>query len=77
MVGLPDPEWGQRIAAAVTLAGGATTTPEELRDWVRERLRGSKTPEVIVVRDELPYTPTGKLLRREVRASLTDEPGEG
>jgi len=70
VVGIPDPEWGQRIVAAVTLAPGEPATPEDLRAWVRERLRGSKTPDLIEIRDELPYTPTGKLLRREVRASF-------
>jgi acyl-CoA synthetase (AMP-forming)/AMP-acid ligase II len=70
VVGLPDDEWGQRIVAVVVLAGGATVDPEQLRETVREQLRGSKTPEAIVVRHALPYTETGKLLRRIVLAEL-------
>jgi acyl-coenzyme A synthetase/AMP-(fatty) acid ligase len=38
---------------------------------VRERLRGSKTPDTIAFRDSLPHTPTGKLLRRVVQEELT------
>jgi acyl-CoA synthetase (AMP-forming)/AMP-acid ligase II len=72
VVGVPDDEWGQRIAAAVVVAPGATATPQALRAWVRDRLRGSRTPDVIEVCDALPYTDTGKLLRREVRAALAD-----
>ena len=70
VVGLPDTEWGQKIAAAVVLRPGREGDVETLQAYCREHLRGSKTPEVIVFRDELPHTPTGKLLRREVLADL-------
>ncbi len=41
-------------------------------DWVRERIGGLKTPEIIVVVDEVPQTATGKLLRREVKRLLEE-----
>jgi len=69
VIGLPDEEWGQRIAAVVVVADAAGE--DELRDWCREHLRGSKTPDVIEFRAELPYTDTGKLLRRTLRNELT------
>ena len=72
MVGIPDEEWGQRIAAVVVLAPGTVTEPDELRSWAHEHLRGSRTPEVVEIWDELPYTETGKLLRRVVKDQLTD-----
>jgi acyl-CoA synthetase (AMP-forming)/AMP-acid ligase II len=72
VVGVPDDEWGQRIAAVVVATPGAEVTAEDLQAFAREHLRGSKTPEVVVFRDELPRTPTGKLLRREVLADLAD-----
>jgi acyl-CoA synthetase (AMP-forming)/AMP-acid ligase II len=71
VVGIEDEEWGQRIAAAVVLAKGAVATAEDIRSYSRERLRGSKTPDLVVVVDELPYSDTGKLLRRVVRQELT------
>ncbi|WP_330255016.1 acyl--CoA ligase [Nocardia sp. NBC_00565] len=70
VVGVPDERWGQDIAAAVVRRPGHSVEAEELREWVRTRLRGSKTPALIVFRDALPYTPTGKLLRREVSTDL-------
>lgn len=71
VVGLPDEEWGQRIVAVVVRVAGAAPDPEDLREMVRARLRGSKTPDEIVFRSELPHTDTGKLLRRVVLQELT------
>lgn len=66
VIGVPDPEWGQRIVAVVVGEGD----PAEVRQWVKDRLRSSKTPDVIVFRAELPKTETGKLLRRTLLAEL-------
>jgi acyl-CoA synthetase (AMP-forming)/AMP-acid ligase II len=70
VLGIPDEHWGQDIAAAVVFRPGHTASTEELRQWARTRLRGSKTPALIVVRDALPQTATGKVLRRELLADL-------
>jgi acyl-CoA synthetase (AMP-forming)/AMP-acid ligase II len=70
VVGVPDEEWGESVAAAVVLEPGVQTTVEELQDWVRSRLRSSRSPTVIEFRDELPYNETGKLLRRILRTEL-------
>jgi acyl-CoA synthetase (AMP-forming)/AMP-acid ligase II len=72
VVGLPDDEWGQRIAAVVNIESeGDGTTPDDLIDWVRARLRSSKTPDLVAFWPELPRTPTGKLLRRQILAELS------
>jgi acyl-CoA synthetase (AMP-forming)/AMP-acid ligase II len=70
VVGLADDEWGQRLVAAIVLAPAREASPDELRAFVRERLRGAKTPESIVFCDSLPHTPTGKMLRRSVQEEL-------
>jgi acyl-CoA synthetase (AMP-forming)/AMP-acid ligase II len=70
VVGIPDEHWGQDIAAAVVLRPGRAVPAEELREWARSRLRGSKTPALVVIRGALPQTPTGKVLRRELLADL-------
>jgi acyl-CoA synthetase (AMP-forming)/AMP-acid ligase II len=74
VVGIPDPEWGEAVAAAIVVTPGAHVDDEELKQWVRERLRSTKTPDVIQFRDELPYNETGKLLRRVVRDELRGAP---
>ena len=70
VVGLPDPEWGHRIAAAVVLRPGDAVEPEAVRAWVKAKLGSLKTPELVEVRPDLPYTDSGKLLRRQVRSSF-------
>ncbi|SEH71294.1 Acyl-CoA synthetase (AMP-forming)/AMP-acid ligase II [Mycolicibacterium rutilum] len=69
--GAEDPQWGQIIVAVVVPADGATPDPDELRDYVRGQLRGSRTPDRVVFRDELPTSPTGKVLRRELVAEFS------
>jgi acyl-CoA synthetase (AMP-forming)/AMP-acid ligase II len=71
VVGPEDPEWGQIIVAVVVAAGGAAPDADELREHVRTHLRGSRTPDRVVFRDELPTNATGKVLRRELVDELT------
>ena len=59
-----DDEWGETVAAAIVLETDATATAEELQDWIRARLRSSRSPTVIQFRTDLPYNETGRLLRR-------------
>ncbi len=68
VLGLPDPEWGQRLVAVLVGAGD----PEEIRSFARQRLRSSKTPDTVVFRPGLPRTSTGKLLRRTLVAELQE-----
>ncbi|MGD1239634.1 class I adenylate-forming enzyme family protein [Mycobacterium seoulense] len=70
VVGVEDPQWGQAIVAVVVPALGIDPDPEELREHVRKSLRGSRTPDHVVFRDELPTTATGKVLRREIVKDL-------
>jgi acyl-CoA synthetase (AMP-forming)/AMP-acid ligase II len=73
VVGIPDEQWGEAVAAAVVLKPGAKARVEDIQKWVRDRLRSSRTPQRIEFRDELPYNETGKLLRRRVKAELTGD----
>jgi acyl-CoA synthetase (AMP-forming)/AMP-acid ligase II len=70
VVGIEDPQWGQAIVAVVVPAAGIDPDPDELREHVRKSLRGSRTPDRVVFRDELPTTATGKVLRREIIETL-------
>lgn len=77
VVGIPDPEWGEIVAAAVVFEPGATASEEELKDWVRSRLRSARTPAVLQIRQSLPYNETGKLLRRVIRDEFLVEANGG
>jgi acyl-CoA synthetase (AMP-forming)/AMP-acid ligase II len=76
IVGVEDAQWGQIIVAVVVRIDGADPDADGLREHVRERLRGSRTPDR-VSRSELPTNSTGKVLRRELindLKSATKEP---
>ena len=77
VIGIPDAEWGEAVAAVVVLHVDAPVSAAELQDWVRGQLRSTKMPGIIDFRDELPYSPTGKLLRRVLRDELADASGRG
>ncbi|TFV56931.1 long-chain fatty acid--CoA ligase [Mycobacterium sp. PS03-16] len=66
VVGPEDPQWGQIIVAVVVPSPGVTPDPDDLRAHVRRHLRGSRTPDRVVFRHELPTNATGKVLRREL-----------
>ena len=72
VIGVPDEQWGEAVAAVVVLKEGAEASPSELQQWVKDRLRSSRTPERVEFWPELPYNETGKLLRRKVREALRD-----
>ncbi len=69
VLGVPDDEWGERVAAAVVPREPAPSAAD-LSAWVKARLKSTKTPETWEFRPELPYNETGKLLRRVLRAEL-------
>ncbi|MCB0995026.1 MAG: acyl--CoA ligase [Acidimicrobiales bacterium] len=77
VIGVPSTQWGEKIVAAIVLHSGRSATEDELKAWCAEHLRSSRTPEVIEVRDELPYNETGKLLRRVLRQELAEAHGDG
>ena len=61
VVGVPDEQWGEAVAAVVVLGSSAQASMSELQQWVKDRLRSSRTPERIEFWEELPYNETGKL----------------
>src|SRR6202167_2040315 len=70
VVGVPSDEWGEAVAAVIVRRAGSEVSETELRAWVSERLRSTRAPELVEFRAELPYSETGKLLRRVLKAEL-------
>ncbi|MGV0833966.1 class I adenylate-forming enzyme family protein [Mycolicibacterium thermoresistibile] len=74
VVGLEDPEWGERIAAVVLYHRADPPTPAALRQWCTERgLSSIKLPERIEIWDELPRNAVGKVVKDRVRERLHDD----
>jgi malonyl-CoA/methylmalonyl-CoA synthetase len=66
VVGLPDPEWGERVAAAVRLRPGKALDLAALREWSRARLAIYKVPSRLLAMDALPRNAMGKVLKPRV-----------
>jgi fatty-acyl-CoA synthase len=66
-LGVPDPEFGQRLLAFVVLKPGATATEADLKGYVKSNLARYKVPREIRFLDELPRNATGKVLKRELK----------
>lgn len=70
--GVPDEDWGEAVRAHVIAAPGEPPEPEELIRFCRERIAAYKCPREVTLVDELPRNPTGKVLKRELRAPFWD-----
>ncbi len=77
VVGVPDERLGEEVGAAVVLAPGASAAPEELRDWLKQRVAPFKYPRRIWLLDELPKGPTGKILKREIHPPTGEQSRQG
>jgi acyl-CoA synthetase (AMP-forming)/AMP-acid ligase II len=74
VIGLPDPDWGERVVAVVELAEGVAYDPDDLRRYLRDRLGGVKAPKELVVVDTLPRNANGKILKNTLIEQLTARP---
>jgi fatty-acyl-CoA synthase len=77
VVGVPDPDWGESLVAFVVLRAGASADAAELMRFVTDELADFKRPRRVVFLDALPRNPTGKILKRELRAHLAAETPQG
>jgi long-chain acyl-CoA synthetase len=68
VIGVPDENWGEAVTAVVALREGADASEGELIEHCRGRLAGYKRPRTVRFVDALPRNPSGKILKRELRA---------
>ncbi len=66
VVGVPHETLGEEVAALVVPRPGTSPDPEQIRAWTKERLAAYKYPRLVVVVDDLPRGPSGKILKREI-----------
>ena len=67
VIGIPDDRWGEAVMAVVVAAPGTALSADELIGFARDRLARYKIPNTVDFVTELPRTPTGKVLKRELR----------
>ena len=80
VIGLPDKEWGERVTAFIVRKPGHPVVPEELKSFLKSRLSPFKVPKEYVAVNELPKSPAGKILKREVKKQFLEgagQPGRG
>jgi long-chain acyl-CoA synthetase len=70
VVGVPHPDLGEEVTAVVVLRQGACAAPEELSQFVKERVAPYKYPRRIQLAKELPKSHTGKILRKILREEV-------
>jgi long-chain acyl-CoA synthetase len=66
-IGVPDDKWGEAVKAIVVKKPGATVATDDLINFARERIAHYKAPRSVDFVDALPRTPSGKILKRELR----------
>jgi acyl-CoA synthetase (AMP-forming)/AMP-acid ligase II len=71
VVGIPDENWGERLAAVIVARPDCDVTVDEIAAYCREHLGGYKVPRDIFFVDELVRNPAGKVMKRTIREQLS------
>lgn len=72
VIGVPDEKWGEIGKACVVLKPNGTATPDELLEFIRERLAPYKVPHSVEIMESLPISGMGKILKRELQQQFVD-----
>ncbi len=75
VIGVPDEKFGEEVKAVVMLKPGRQATEDELIAWCKERVAAYKYPRSVQFVSELPKGPTGKILKKELKAQLEEMAG--
>jgi long-chain acyl-CoA synthetase len=68
VIGVPDPQWGERVHAVIVLRPGSDVTADAIAGHCRTLIAGYKCPRSVEFRAALPLSPAGKILKAELRA---------
>jgi fatty-acyl-CoA synthase len=71
VVGLPDEKWGERVTAVIQLQPHAEVDVDDLIAFVKERIGSVKAPKQIEIWADLPRSTIGKVLKTEIRVTLS------
>ena len=70
IIGLPDPEWGERVTAFLVPRPGEKIDPQALKAFLKSRISAFKVPKEFRSVSELPKSPAGKILKRQLRMEV-------
>jgi long-chain acyl-CoA synthetase len=73
VIGLPDPEWGEKVTALITVQPGKTFNRDTLNAYMKSRLSSFKVPKEYVTVNDFPRSPAGKILKRELRKQFLEQ----
>ena len=73
VVGLPDKEFGERITAFIVLQKRQRLNPKDLKSFLKTQLAGFKVPKEFITVGELPKSPAGKILKREIKRQFSEK----
>ncbi len=77
VIGVPHPDFGEAVLAAVTARSGMQVVEQDIQDRLRDVLTGYKRPKKIVVLDQMPRNAMGKILKRDIRTMFANTFSEG
>ncbi|WP_287153602.1 AMP-binding protein [Candidatus Solincola tengchongensis] len=75
VIGLPDPQWGEAVTAAVVSADGGELSLDEVRSFCRGKIAGYKIPKRVVMVESIPRNETGKVVKRKLRELFLEKEG--
>lgn len=73
VIGLPDKEWGEKVAAFIIPKAGKTLATDELKAYLKTKLAPFKVPKEYVISEEFPRSPAGKILKREIKKQYLEK----
>jgi long-chain acyl-CoA synthetase len=71
VIGVPNESHGEEVKAYLILKEGQSATPEEIIAWCKEQMANYKYPRLVEIRESLPMTATGKILKKELKKEVT------
>ena len=73
VIGLPDPEWGERVTALIILQPGEPFDKDTLNAYMKSRLSAFKVPKDYLTVNDFPRSPAGKILKRELKKQFLEK----